>query len=161
MGLKQALSIVAKRMSSQQWDLGDDLFFHPAVLLSVVVFAANNFWWKLKFHNYLTGKLSDLTLCLFLPLYIAAILRVISDLKLKTRVAVGAALTAVVFSSVKLSTTFSLMLDNFLAPLGTRLWGAPSRNIVDSSDLVVLPIIALTYFWAVTRQSEMDEVAQS
>jgi len=42
--------------------------------MTVLLFAVNNFYLKLKFANWFTGKISDFAVCIFMPLFISAII---------------------------------------------------------------------------------------
>src|SRR5205085_11132169 len=114
-------------------------FFGILPLTAVGLFALNNFVLKRTWPGLVTGKLSDLLICFFLPLFVSALLEQVSRLGAATRVAVGIALTATIFVAVKTSTTASHVLDRDIAmllqPFGIRFM--PNR--VDVTDLCALP----------------------
>lgn len=123
-------------------------FFGVLPLLAVALFALNNFVLKHAWPGLITGKLSDLLVCFFLPLFVSALLERVSALGAAPRVAVGIALTATIFIAVKTSATASGRLDHdierLLRPFGVRT--APNR--VDVTDLCALPMLALAWLHA-------------
>lgn len=136
--------------------LKDEPFFHPLVLLSVLVFALNNFWWKASFHNWWTGKLSDFCFCLFAPLYGALLLRLLRPWSKQVRLIVATSVTIIVFSAVKMSPWFSTQLHDFIAPAGIALFGVASTNVVDNSDLLAVPMAAFVCWYFSKRRYARD-----
>ena len=49
------------------------LLFHPLFLLGLFVLLANDLYWKAAYHNWLTGKLSDVAGLLVLPVFCFAL----------------------------------------------------------------------------------------
>jgi hypothetical protein len=128
-------------------------FFGVLPLMTVAVFALNNGVLKRAFPGFVTGKLSDLLICFFLPLFVSALLARVSLLETGPRVAAGIALTAASFLAVKTSVAASHLLDRDIAwllqPFGLR--SAPNR--VDVTDLCALPMLALA--WLHARRSTL------
>jgi hypothetical protein len=123
-------------------------FFGFPPLTAVGLFALNNFVLKRAWPGLVTGKLSDLLICFFLPLFVSALMQRVSRLGATTRVAAGIALTAAIFIAVKTSATASRVLDRDIAlllqPFGVRT----ARNCVDVTDLWALPMLALAWLYA-------------
>jgi hypothetical protein len=123
-------------------------FFGVLPLMAVALFALNNFVLKRAWPGLVTGKLSDLLICFFLPLFVSALLARVSPLGVAARVAAGIALTATIFIAVKTSASASRALDHDIAlvlgPFGIRT--AP--NCVDVTDLWALPMLALAWLHA-------------
>ena len=123
-------------------------FFGVLPLLAVSLFALNNFVLKRAWPGLVTGKLSDLLICFFLPLFLSALLARVSPLGAATRVAAGIAVTAAIFVAVKTSASASRVLDHdialLLGPFGIRT--APNR--VDVTDLWALPMLVLAWLHA-------------
>jgi hypothetical protein len=123
-------------------------FFTLPPLLAVAAFVANNFVWKAQFGNALTGKLSDVLACFFLPLYVAALLGWVTARTLVWRLRLAAWLTAAVFGAVKTLPQASAWLNASLATVAS--WGnltfAPNR--VDPTDLVALVMIPVAVLYA-------------
>jgi hypothetical protein len=123
-------------------------FFGALPLMAVALFALNNGVLKRAFPGIVTGKLSDLLICFFLPLFVSALLERVSRLETGTRVGAGIVLTAAIFVAVKTSVTASRLLDRDIAwllqPFGLR--SAPNR--VDVTDLCAFPMLALAWLHA-------------
>lgn len=117
-------------------------------LLAVVLFTFNNFWLKGRAPGLLSGKLSDFAACFFLPLFLSALLAHVTPLPARARVAIGAAITVVVFTSVKTSAAASGLLDALCAALGSLVAFHSAKNRVDPSDLFALPMVLLACLWA-------------
>ena len=122
-------------------------FFAPVPLLSVAVLALNDHVLKARFHNALTGKLSDLAGCFVLPLFVSALLAMISAWPLRTRLQLGAAATVALFVPIKLSDTAAQTVARVLASTGA----GPMHIVVDPTDLVAVPMVALAVWCALRR----------
>jgi hypothetical protein len=123
-------------------------YFSALPLAAVALFALNNAVLKRAWPGLITGKLSDVLACFFMPLFISALLERVFRLAVATRMAIGVALTATIFIAVKTSAIASGMLNRdialLLAPVGIRT--APNR--VDPSDLCALPMLAVAWLYA-------------
>jgi hypothetical protein len=126
-------------------------FFGIWPLLAVALFALNNIVLKRAWPGWVTGKLSDLLVCFFLPLFLSALLQRLGGLGAETRVAAGVAATAVVFIAVKTSVAASRVLDRGIAVLSQPLEMHLAPNCVDASDLCALPMLALAWLYARRR----------
>jgi hypothetical protein len=73
-------------------------FFAPWPLCAVALLALNDRLLKATFHNDITGKLSDIAVCFFMPLLLSAILGLVALGAHRFRIAAGAAVTAVVYT---------------------------------------------------------------
>ncbi len=107
-------------------------FIAPAPLLAVGLMVANDRFLKPRFHNALTGKLSDLAICFFLPLFVSAMLGVVWPSRRVSRILAGAGVAALVFVAQE---TWPAFQAAFLGAL--RVVGAPLglRRFVLTSDL--------------------------
>ena len=123
-------------------------FFAWPPLAAVLLFTLNNFWLKSCSPGVLSGKLSDFAACFFLPLFISALLARATPLRLAVRVAVGAAVTALLFGLVKTSPAASSLLDALCGAFGSLVSLHSPNNCVDPSDLVALPMVLLACLWA-------------
>jgi len=120
---------------------GDELLA-PLPLGAMLLFGLNNWVLKATYGNWITGKLSDVTACFFLPLLLSTVIGALGSKRtLVQRVRIGAVVTAVVMALVKTSATASSVLDSALAL--TLPTGLESTNIVDPTDLYALPFCAL------------------
>lgn len=123
-------------------------FFGFLPLMAVGLFALNNFVLKRAWPGLVTGKLSDLLICFFLPLFVSALMERVSRLGAATRVAAGIALTATIFIAVKTSVTASRVLDHDIAMLLQPFAIRTAPNCVDVTDLWALPMLALAWLYA-------------
>src|SRR4051812_25133379 len=149
MGTSAAVSPApAARAATRATERGAPEFFSALPLAAVALFALNNGVLKRAWPGMITGKLSDVTICFFLPLFVSALLERGSRLAVATRVATGIVLTATIFIAVKTSAIASRVLDHdialLLAPFGIRT--APNR--VDVTDLCALPMLAAAWLYA-------------
>lgn len=130
----------------------------PAPLCAVALFGLNNHLLKHAYPGWLTGKLSDIACCFFLPLLISAVLGIFTRCSMARRLLLGALCTLLVFAAVKCSATASALLNNVLSALTRRLGLGPSLNRVDPTDLIALPMIALAFWFGarVAAQAERE-----
>lgn len=122
-------------------------FIAPLPLAAVALMAVNDFWLKPTFHNALTGKLSDVAICFFLPLFVSALLTP-TRLSLRRRVLAGAAFSALLFTALKTSRAAADVFVGALTHVGPLLGLHHFRAVVDPSDLIALPFIALAVLYA-------------
>lgn len=128
---------------------GRDLL-HPVPISAVAVLALNDH--VLKASSWapraLTGKLSDFAGLFFFPILLVAIARLARGRR-PVRAAptsiVAAALTALVFTAIK--------LDPHANAIAARVLGACA---LDATDLVALPMTALGALWCVRRQHAQE-----
>lgn len=123
-------------------------FFAPAPLFGVAVLLLNDHVFKSAFHNTLTGKLSDVAGCFFLPLYVSAVLALLTNLRWQHRVASGAALTALLFTSIKISAHASEVVTSSLEVLSQPLGIARLHVVADPTDLIALPMVVVAILFA-------------
>ena len=118
-------------------------FFATAPIAAVALLAVNDLWLKAQFHNWLTGKLSDVAGCFFLPLYISALLALATPWSLKSRLAIGASFTLILFTSIKLSPSAASLVCALVLPAAHLLGIARLKIAHDPTDLLALPFILL------------------
>jgi len=123
-------------------------FLSPLPLCAVALMAVNDRWLKPAFHNALTGKLSDVAICFFLPLYVSALLALVTGWPRTRRVAAGALFTACLFTALKVSQPAADLFCALLGPLGAPLGLTRFQAWADPTDLVTLPLV-----WAAVRYS--------
>jgi hypothetical protein len=127
-------------------------FFTVWPLVAVSLFALNNLWLKSAFPGVVSGKLSDVTACFFLPLYIAALLAFAPSLRLGVRVWCGMAITGLVFTAVKTNPGASAVLDHAIELLTSWASLRLEANRVDPTDLWALIMIPLAWLYATGRE---------
>ncbi len=123
-------------------------FYGAIPLGAVALFVLNNFWLKSALPGVVTGKLSDVCACFFVPLFVAAVLREVSPWALLTRLHYGAAVMVAGLSCVKATEAGSGLLNAIIAH-ATAWSGLIFRpNVPDATDLHALPVVALSYLYA-------------
>jgi hypothetical protein len=126
-------------------------FFAPWPLAAVFLMVINDRVLKPRFHNAVTGKLSDLGICFFLPLFSSALLGILWRAHPRARLLVGAGLATFVFTSQEIWPGFQAA---FLALL--RLVGGPFglrrfELVSDWSDLWALLMVPLAVAYGCKR----------
>ena len=136
-------------------------FFAPLPLLSVALFALNNALLKQACPGFLTGKLSDITACFFLPLFVSALLELATwrTMKPGVRIAAGVSITALIFVPVKLDDGASRLLTRLVDSLGVPLGFPASTSIADPTDLLALPFLGLAVWFVARRSSRAPQPA--
>ena len=121
-------------------------FFAPLSLAAVAVMVINDHWLKPLLHDPITGKLSDLAGCFFLPLYLSALLGLVVRWSRERRLMVGAVATAVFFAAIKLSAgaadVVSVASAHALGWIGVSAW---FHLTADPTDLIALPMVIFAY----------------
>ena len=129
-------------------------FFAPAPLGAVALMALNDHVLKARLHNALTGKLSDLAACFFLPALVSGVLGMVGPLRSAWRLAAGALVTAGIFVALELSDTaggwFALVTTTLGAPLGIHR-AVLTRDLTDLAALAMIPLGCLHARRAITR----------
>ena len=76
-------------------------FFAPLPLAFVGLMVVNDRWLKPVFHSWLTGKLSDIAICFFLPLFVSELLGILFAIAPNRRLWAGALASAAVFAGLE------------------------------------------------------------
>jgi hypothetical protein len=122
-------------------------FFGPLPLAAVALLALNDRFLKPLFANEITGKLSDVAICFFLPLYLSALFGLALRWRLERRLLAGAVLGGVVFAALEMSdvvgTWFCRLLPLVRAPFGVH--GAVLTR--DPTDLFCLAFVPLAWWY--------------
>lgn len=132
----------ADRGEAPAFPIGEAM--HPVVLAAVVVLVVNDWVLKPRFHDWLTGKLSDVAGLLFAPLVLSAmvglLLRLIGRRGYLThaRLVLCCAATAAGFAAVKLVPPAREAL--------AALIGHHAEFYPDWTDLLTLPAVAVSYW---------------
>jgi Na+-transporting NADH:ubiquinone oxidoreductase subunit NqrB len=121
----------------------------PLPLAAVGVLALNDHVLKRSFPGLVTGKLSDVAGCFVLPLFVSAVLAVVTTWPRARRLAVGALVTAVFFAAIKVSPGAARAVAAALALAWRPVIGGTATLLADPTDLVALPCAWLAYAWGV------------
>ena len=124
-------------------------FFAPLPLTAVALMVVNDRVLKPRIGNAVTGKLSDIAICFFLPLFTSALLGFAWQKHPRARVLAGAGIAALVFVGQEMWPWFQ---DAFLATMGfvgTPLGLSGFVLTSDATDLLALLVVplAVAYGW--------------
>lgn len=137
-------------------------FFAPLPLAAVALMAVNDRFLKPRFGNAITGKLSDIAVCFFLPLFTSAVLGLVWRRHPRIRVLAGAGIAAFVYTAQEIWPWFrDLFLDlNRVVgkPLGLHHF-ALTDDLSDLLALLMVPV-AVAYGWRRLR-GEAASIATS
>jgi len=123
-------------------------FFSALPLAAVALLAVNDHLLKAAFHNTLTGKLSDFAGCFFLPLFVSATLSFVTRWSLERRLWWGVAATLTIFVPVNLSRAAADLVCRAVELVSIPLGIGAQRIASDPTDLIALPMIALSLHYA-------------
>ena len=140
------------------WRLEMPEFFAPAPLAAVALMALNDHALKARFHNAVTGKLSDVAVCFFLPMLISGVLGLVlpARLTLARRLAIGGVTTAIVFVALELSDTAGAIFARIITTMGGPLGVHRVVLTRDLTDLVTLVMIPLGCLYALKMFDRRD-----
>jgi hypothetical protein len=128
------------------------LLTHPVPLAALALLAVNDHALKPAFHNAVTGKLSDVALCFFLPILLAELGRLLC-VRASVRIAGAALVTALVFAPLELSESCTQIFCAALAHVGPWLGvQGPFVMTRDASDLWTLLCVPLGVAWVQARE---------
>jgi hypothetical protein len=134
--------------------LGTRELFAPLPIAAVALMVINDRVLKPLLHNGLTGKLSDIAICFFLPLYTSALLGLVWRGQPRTRLLVGSTLATAVFTAQEVWTDFQGWFIRALrfvgAPLGLRHFTLTS----DWTDLWALLVVPVAFVYGSRRLSK-------
>ena len=136
-------------------------FFAPLPLGAVVLMVVNDRVLKARFHNAVTGKLSDLAICFFLPLFCSALLGIVWQSHSRLRLVLGASLAAFVFTAREIWIGFQVPFLALLRKLGGPLGLGHFTLTMDWSDLWALLMVPLAVGYGWRRLGRPPETATS
>jgi hypothetical protein len=127
-------------------------FFAPLPLAAVALLLVNDHWLKPALHSELTGKLSDVAVCFFMPLFVSECLGILLGMTPRTRLALGAATTAALYGALEVVPPFTAWTLRLLAAVGPSLGIVrPFRMTSDVSDLYCLGLVPLAVWYGHRR----------
>src|SRR5688572_20772982 len=109
--------------------------FAPMPMAALTLLVVNDVWLKPNFHNFVTGKLSDVAVCLLMPLFVSELLGLALALAPRVRLGCGAFVTAALFTLLEVTPPVSELAVRWLTTLGPYI-GLPGRYAMtpDASD---------------------------
>jgi hypothetical protein len=127
-------------------------YFAPLPLFALLVLVVNDCWLKAKFHNALTGKLSDVAVCFLMPLFLSELLGLGLGLRPRVRLVAGAAVTAVLFTALEIVPPVTSLALRCLERIGPTLGIAGRfRMTSDPTDLACLVFVPLAVWYGERR----------
>lgn len=127
-------------------------FFAPLPLAAVGLLVVNDTWLKPALHDELTGKLSDVAVCFFMPLFLSELLGIAFACAPRLRLRLGAAVTALLFAGLEVVPPFTDAVIAFLDRLGPYLLiQGRFQMTADVTDLFCLLLIPLAVFYGERR----------
>ena len=134
-------------------------FFAPLPLLAVGLMVFNDRVLKPRLHNGLTGKLSDVAGCFFLPLFVSALLGFVWKRHPRARVVVGAAIAGLFYTAQEIWKGFEegLLVVLRLAgrPLGIEHFVLTS-DVTDLWTLLMVPLAVAYGFRRVASATSLS-----
>jgi hypothetical protein len=122
--------------------------FGPLPIAVLALWVVNDVYLKPAFHNFATGKLSDVAVCFVMPLFVSELLGLTLGLAPKRRLAAGAATTALLFTALEVVPAASALAVGLLRSLGPYLGlGRSFAMTSDWTDLACVPMVLLAYLY--------------
>lgn len=124
-------------------------FFAPLPLLAVALMVVNDRVLKPRIGNAITGKLSDIAICFFLPLFTSALLGFVWRKHPRGRVLAGAGIASLVFVGQEIWPRFQEVFLATMRFVGTPLGLHGFVLTSDTTDLLALLVVplAVAYGW--------------
>jgi hypothetical protein len=135
-------------------------FFAPLPLLALALMVVNDMWLKATFHDAVTGKLSDIGVCFFMPLFVSELLGIGFNLRPRLRLWIGALVTAIVYTAQEIVPPFTRLALGVLRAVGPLL-GIHRRFQLTSdwTDLGCLLLVPLAYLYGARRLRQKTTTA--
>lgn len=125
---------------------------------AIVLMAVNDHYLKHRFGNWWTGKLSDFAGLFVLPLVLTATWNSVRTLNrdlprwkyplTRNQLVAACTISAVYFAAINLSVVLSQWIFEFpLSVLYQKLDMATAFHVVDTEDLIALPMVLASYYY--------------
>jgi hypothetical protein len=127
-------------------------FFAPLPLAALALVVVNDVWLKPALHSELTGKLSDIGLCFFMPLFVSEMLGILFGAPARARLWAGALITAAVYTAQEIVPPFTRFALSVLRVLGPTI-GIHGRFTLtpDWTDLICLILVPAAVWYGQRR----------
>lgn len=131
-------------------------FFAPLPLAALALTVVNDVWLKPAFPSELTGKLSDVGICLFMPLLVSELLGILLGLRPRARLWAGALVTTAVYTAQEIVLPFARFALSVLRAIGPRLGIHGVFELTsDWADLVCLLLVPVAAWYGQRRLSRL------
>ena len=127
-------------------------FFAPLPLAALALCIVNDVWLKPAFHSALTGKLSDVAVCFFMPLLLSELLGIVCGWPPRRRLLAGAIVTASLFAALEVVPPFTRLVLSCLDGVGPYLGiHRRFRMTSDWTDLACLLLVPISFIYGHLR----------
>ena len=127
-------------------------FFAPLPLAALALCIVNDVWLKPAFHSELTGKLSDVAVCFFMPLLLSELLGIFGGWPPRRRLLAGAIVTASLFAALEVVPPFTRLALDALDRVGPTLGiHRRFRMTSDWTDLACLLLVPISFTYGYLR----------
>jgi hypothetical protein len=127
-------------------------FFAPLPLGALALLVVNDVWLKPAFHSAVTGKLSDIAICFFMPLLLSELLGILCGWPPRRRLIAGAIVTAALFTALEIVPPFTRLALDWLEHVGPHLGiHGRFRMTSDWTDLACVPVAAVAVAYGRAR----------
>lgn len=127
-------------------------FFAPLPLAALALLVVNDVWLKPALHSALTGKLSDVAICFFMPLLLSELLGIFAGWSPRGRLLAGAIVTASLFAALEVVPPFTRLALDALDRVGPYLGiHRRFRMTSDWTDLACLLLVPVSFAYGQLR----------
>ena len=127
-------------------------FFAPLPLAALALVVVNDVWLKPAFHNAVTGKLSDIGVCFFMPLFVSELLGIGFGVRPRARLWIGAIVTAALYTAQEIVPPFTRWALAVLRVIGPLLGIHRHFQLTaDWTDLVCLLLVPVAFVYGARR----------
>jgi hypothetical protein len=127
-------------------------FFAPFPLACVALMVANDVWLKPRVHSELTGKLSDIAVCFFMPLFVSELLGIFCGIRPRRRLIAGGVVTAMLFVGLEVVLPMTRLTIGLLDAIGPYLGLTRGfRMTEDWTDLFCVLLVPLSLRYGAHR----------
>jgi len=135
-------------------------FFAPLPLAALALCVVNDVWLKPAFHSALTGKLSDVAVCFFMPLLLSELLGIFCGWAPRRRLLAGAIVTASLFAALEVVPPFTRLALDVLDRVGPYLGlHRRFRMTSDWTDLACLLLVPVSLAYGRIRLRKLGREA--